>query len=79
MPTLLRFDGYRVYTYSNEHRPEHVHVEKGEKWVVFLLNCPDGPITVREASRKMTSREASRVAERLLKELPGLCAEWSKP
>ena len=30
MPTVFRFDGYRFFFFSNEHTPEHVHVEKGD-------------------------------------------------
>ncbi len=30
MPTLFTIDGYRFFFYSNEHRPIHVHVVKGE-------------------------------------------------
>ena len=31
MPTLLRFEGFRFFSYSNEgQEPPHVHVEKRE-------------------------------------------------
>jgi hypothetical protein len=26
VPTVLRFDGFRVVIYPNDHRPAHVHV-----------------------------------------------------
>ena len=48
MSTVLRFDGYRVFFYSNDHRPAHVHVTKAGCEAVFLLNCPDGPVELRE-------------------------------
>jgi hypothetical protein len=30
MPTVLRIDGFRFFFFSNEHEPEHVHIEKGD-------------------------------------------------
>ena len=47
MPTLHRFDGLRVVVYPNDHRPAHVHVVDGSE-AVFHLNCPNGPVQLRE-------------------------------
>lgn len=39
MPTLLRWNGYRFYFYSNEgYEPAHVHVDKDECSAKFWLN-----------------------------------------
>jgi hypothetical protein len=42
MPTIVRFAGYRVVIYPNDHRPEHVHVIGRGVEAVFEVNCPNG-------------------------------------
>jgi len=29
MPTILKYNGFRFFFFSNEHTPEHIHIEKG--------------------------------------------------
>lgn len=48
MPTVLRSSGFRIVIYSNDHRPAHVHAISAEGEAVFVLNCPDGPLELRE-------------------------------
>lgn len=52
MPTVFLIGRHRVAIYTNDHRPSHVHVAmKGaDKWAIFFLNCPDGPVELREQS-----------------------------
>jgi len=33
MPTVFREDGYRFFFFSDEHLPEHIHVEKGDGYM----------------------------------------------
>lgn len=35
MPTIFTKDGFRFFFYSNDHRPIHVHVRKGDGEAVF--------------------------------------------
>jgi hypothetical protein len=38
MPTVLRWDGYRFYFFSNErNEPPHMHVDKGGRSAKFWL------------------------------------------
>jgi len=75
MPTLHRFDGYRVFVPANDHRPAHVHVVKAENEAIFFLNCPSGPVSLRETIGFRASQLAA--IERELNPLaPRLCAEW---
>ena len=37
MPTIFKEEGYRFYFYSNEHLPEHIHVEKGDIYLRVVL------------------------------------------
>ena len=48
MPTVLRIGNLRVAIYPNDHRPAHVHVIGPEHEALFYLNCPEGPVSLRE-------------------------------
>src|SRR6266436_5006272 len=48
MPTVLRLNGLRLIVYPNDHRPAHVHVIGRGCEAVFDLNCPAGPVELRE-------------------------------
>jgi hypothetical protein len=41
-------DGLRVAIYPNDHRPSHGHVIGPAGEAVFVLNCPGGPVSLRE-------------------------------
>jgi len=30
MPTILKIDGWRFFFFSDEHTPEHIHIEKAD-------------------------------------------------
>ena len=75
MPTILKFDGFRVVIYSNDHGPEPVHVIGSDCEAVFLLNCPKGPPTLRE-SFEFKARSLRNVAAKLNEELQALCSAW---
>lgn len=30
MPTIMRIEGYRFFFFSDEHLPQHIHIEKGD-------------------------------------------------
>ncbi|MEA3330323.1 MAG: DUF4160 domain-containing protein [Campylobacterota bacterium] len=32
MPTILKIDGYRFFFFSDEHNPEHIHIEKADSY-----------------------------------------------
>jgi hypothetical protein len=42
------FDGFRIFIPANDHRPAHVHVAKAGDEAIFFLNCPSGPVSLRE-------------------------------
>jgi hypothetical protein len=75
MPTVLRLGHLRVVIYPNDHRPAHVHVVGGGGEAVFVLNCPNGPPTLRE-NHGFTGREASRIAQELSAHVAELCRIW---
>ncbi|TAN05313.1 MAG: DUF4160 domain-containing protein [Rhodanobacteraceae bacterium] len=77
MPTILRIGKLRVVIYPNDHRPAHVHVIGPDGEAVFFLNCPDGPLELRECYG-FKSPEAARIQVDLARKLAILCNEWSK-
>ena len=77
MPTALRFDGLRVVMYPNGHRPAHVHVIGSECEAVFQLNCPDGPVELRE-DYGAARRQLKSLQRELMKNLSQLCGAWEK-
>jgi len=46
MPTVFTQDGFRFFFYSNDHRPIHVHVRKGDGEAVFVV---EGTVALRES------------------------------
>jgi len=75
MPTVLRSGGLRVVIYPNDHRPAHVHVIGHGHEAVFELNCPAGPVTLRE-NYGFSRRDLARIQEVLLQNLAALCSAW---
>lgn len=75
MPTVLRFNGFRVVVYPNDHRPAHVHVIGKDREAVFHLNCPDGPIELRESYNTRRSF-LKRFEQELMRNVIELCREW---
>ncbi len=59
MPLVFEKDGFRFAFYSNDHRPIHVHVRKGEGEAIF--NVEDS-VELRE-SMGMKIRELTRAQE----------------
>jgi hypothetical protein len=75
MPTFLRAHGYYVTIYTHDHRPAHVHAIGPSGRCVFNLNCPTGPLELREASG-ITAVQIRRLARVIEAELQALCAKW---
>ncbi|MGA3241930.1 MAG: DUF4160 domain-containing protein [Bryobacteraceae bacterium] len=76
MPTVLRVDGLRVVIYPNDHRPAHIHTI-GEHEAVFNLNCPAGPLELRE-NYGFSRRQIGRMAAVLVDHLDVLCRAWEQ-
>ena len=58
MPTILRLDGYRFFFFSDEHMPEHIHVEKADSYArIELLS-----LKVTD-SYNITSKELKKIVE----------------
>ena len=77
MPTVLRFEGLRVVIYPNDHRPAHAHAIGPGCEAVFDLNCPAGPVELRE-NYGFSRREIRRIADVLMDHLGELCRAWEQ-
>jgi len=77
VPSVLRFGGLRVAIYPNDHSPAHVHVMGGGCEAVFNLNCPAGPVEVRE-NYTFSRRELGRVQKELGGHVAMLCEAWER-
>ena len=75
MPTVLRFDGLSVVVYPADHVPAHVHVFGGGNEAVFNLNCPAGPVELRE-NYGFSRRGIARMRKTLDAAVAMLCAAW---
>jgi len=75
MPTVLRFKGLRIVIYPNDHRPAHVHVIGRGDEAVFNLNCPVGPVEVRE-NYGFSRPEITHIASVLSNRQALLCDAW---
>jgi hypothetical protein len=75
MPTVLRFDGLSVVIYPADHIPAHVHVLGGGCEAVFNLNCPNGPVLLRE-NYGFSRRALARIRDTLNEAVPMLCDDW---
>lgn len=76
MPTVLRFAGYRVVIYPADHTPSHVHVFGEGSEAVFNLNCPAGPVELRE-NYGFGRRSIRTIRAMLDRAVSSLCGEWS--
>lgn len=63
--------------YPNDHRPAHVHVIGRGCEAVFNLNCPAGPIELRENYR-FPLREISHIQTALAEHIEELCLAWEE-
>ena len=59
MPLVFEKDGFKFAFYSNDHRPIHVHVRKGDGEVIFDV---EDSVQLRE-SAGMKIRELARAQE----------------
>jgi hypothetical protein len=61
--------------YTNDHRPAHVHVWDGKRQAVFNLNCPAGPIDLRE-NYGFSLQDVNDLGRKLQNDVESLCAAW---
>lgn len=59
MPTVLRWNGYRFYFFSNEgQEPPHIHIDKAENTVKFWLSPVSVARSIGFGGRELALLEA---------------------
>ncbi len=76
MLTILTLNGLKVVIYPADHRPAHIHVQGAGFEIVFNLNCPNGPLDLREIKGKVSNATIRRVAKLIEPNLSTLCGAW---
>ncbi len=71
MPTVLRMEGFRFFFFSNEHAPEHIHIEKGEMYARVELET----LRVTE-SYNISSKDLKKIVELVKNNKEILQKEW---
>lgn len=77
MPTVGSFDGLRITIFYNDHRPAHVHVIGRGCEAVFALNCPNGPVQLRE-NYGFSRAALARIKRKLNQDVKRLCRQWER-
>lgn len=75
MSTITWLGSKRVFVYSNDHAPAHVHVTAGSCKAKFELNCPGGPIVCVQV-KGFAEHEVSKIKRELAEILQRLCEHW---
>lgn len=68
---------FRVVVYSNDHPPPHVHAVGPDGDARFLLNCPDGPVTLWDHEGSWTLALVRELGEEIADRLGECCETWS--
>jgi hypothetical protein len=77
VPSVMRIDDLRIVVYPNDHRPAHVHVIGRGYEAVFNLNCPTGPVELRE-NYGFPGRALSKILDISTRHLKTLCQAWER-
>jgi len=73
MPTILRIDGYRFFFFSDEHTPEHIHIENGDSYARIEIES----LKVTN-SYNLNSKELKKILELVSKNKDKLKGAWDE-
>ena len=73
MPTILKLDGYRFFFFSNEHTPEHIHIEKADTYARIELES----LKVTD-SYNLNSKEIKRLLKLVKENRSKLNGAWNE-
>ena len=73
----MMIGNFRVVIYSNDHLPAHVHAIGNGNEAVFNLNCPSGPVTLRE-NYGVSDKDLARIEDALNDSLDILYRKWKE-
>ncbi|MEA1879832.1 MAG: DUF4160 domain-containing protein [Campylobacterota bacterium] len=70
---MLRINGYRFFFFSDEHMPQHIHIEKADSYVRIVLDTLE--IT---DSYKISGKEINKLIKLVEKNRELLKGAWSE-
>jgi len=73
MPTVLRIDGFRFFFFSDEHTPEHIHIEKGDCYARIEIES----LKVTD-SYNLNSKELKKLVSLVTKNKDKLKGKWNE-
>ena len=73
MPTVLRINGYRFFFFSDEHMPQHIHIEKAGSYVRIVLDTHE--VT---DSYKISSKEINKLIKLVEENKETLKGAWDE-
>lgn len=73
MPTVFRINGFRFFFFSNEHEPEHIHIEKGDMYARIELES----LKVTD-SYNINSKDLKKMIELVEKNKDKLKGAWDE-
>ena len=73
MPTVLRINGYRFFFFSDEHMPQHIHIEKADSYVRIVIDT----LEVTD-SYKISAKEIRKLIRLVEENREVLKGEWNE-
>lgn len=73
VPTVLRINGYRFFFFSDEHLPQHIHIEKAGSYVRIEL----ATLKVTD-SYKISSKEINKLIKLVEENKETLKGAWNE-
>ena len=73
MPTVLRINGYRFFFFSDEHLPQHIHIEKADSYVRIEIDS----LQVTD-SYNISTKEINKLVKLVLKHNKELKGAWNE-
>ncbi len=74
MPKILEINGYKVYIYTNDHLPIHVHVIKGGCETKIILE----PEIFIQSNYGFKSKELKRILEIIVEYYEFILNKWNE-
>jgi len=77
VPTVLRFRGYDVMLFADDHPPARVHVRGNGVEMIYRLNCSERLVGSRERVGAVSPIEQRAVEDFLTDHAGILCERWA--
>jgi hypothetical protein len=73
---VLRFRGFNIVIFTDDHAPAHVHVRGKGVELIYWLNCSKGPVGYRDGAGAISPNEQRALEDFLNDNVGILCERW---